>query len=220
MRIKDMPVVEQPRAKLQRYGPERLSNIELLAVIIGSGQKGENALQLASKVLEFSTEGRREKISLESLRVHLGVGAAKASVFLACFELGKRLFSAKLSQLVLSPSDVWAQLQDIRNQRREHFMVFYLDIRNQVIKREVISIGTLTASLVHPREVFEPAVRDSAAQIILSHNHPSGIVEPSVEDKTLTSRLVSSGKILGIDIIDHIIVGKSTYFSFKEHQLI
>jgi DNA repair protein RadC len=99
-------------------------------------------------------------------------------------------------------------------------MVFYLDIRNQVIKREVISIGTLTASLVHPREVFEPAVRDSAAQIILSHNHPSGIVEPSVEDKTLTSRLVSSGKILGIDIIDHIIVGKSTYFSFKEHQLI
>jgi DNA repair protein RadC len=220
MKIKDLPLLDQPRQKLVRYGPERLSNPELLAVVIGSGLPGINAVQLASRVLQFSRERSLEKLTAEGIRSQFSLGTSKVAAVIACFELGRRLFNGKVSRLVLSPKDVWAQLQDIRDQRREHFIVFYLDVRNQIIKRAIISIGTLNASLVHPREVFEPAVKDSAAQIVLSHNHPSGIASPSEEDIQLTKRLISAGKILGIEVIDHIVVTKSTHFSFREHTLI
>lgn len=219
MKIKDLPLIEQPREKLLRYGPERLTEAELLAVILGSGQQGENALKLAGRVLKQVGKDKLGYAKIEHLMTKIGLGAAKACSIVAGFELAKRLLNGKKSHLLLSPKDVWLQLQDIRDQRKEHFIVFYLDVRNQIIKREVISIGTLTVSVVHPREVFEPAVRDGAAQILLAHNHPSNIVEPSAEDVTLTKRLGSCGQMLGIEVIDHIIVSKSAYFSFKEHNL-
>jgi len=148
------------------------------------------------------------------------LGSAKACEIVACFELGRRLLHNKKSQIYFTPKDVWQELKDIRDNKKEHFVIFFLDARNQEIKREIISIGSLNANLVHPREVFEPAIRHTAAQIIVAHNHPSDDAEPSEEDKTITQRLIEASKILGIDIIDHIIVTKNNYFSFKEHKLI
>ena len=116
----------------------------------------------------------------------------------------------------MSPKDVWHEMRDVRDNKREHFVVFYLDTRNQIIKREVISVGTLNASLIHPREVFEPAIRYSTAQIIIAHNHPSGITDPSEIDKEVTKRLVEAGKLLGIEVLDHIIVSKNSYNSLKD----
>lgn len=139
---------------------------------------------------------------------------------MACFELSRRLLQNKQSALLLSPQDVWDQLKDVRDNKKEHFVIFFLDARNQEIKHETVSVGSLNASLVHPREVFEPAVRHLAAQVVLAHNHPSGDPSPSTEDSEITKQLVNAGKLLGIEVKDHVIVGKTNYFSFKEHKLL
>jgi DNA repair protein RadC len=130
------------------------------------------------------------------------------------------LLKDKKAQIYLTPKEIWEELRDLRNHKKEHFVIFYLDSRNQEIKREVISIGSLNANLVHPREVFEPAVRNLAAQIILAHNHPSDDPTPSEDDLEITKRLIEAGKILGIEVIDHIIVTKNNFYSFKEKDLI
>jgi DNA repair protein RadC len=134
--------------------------------------------------------------------------------------LGKRLLKGKKARIYIKPKEIWEELKDLRNLKKEHFVVFYLDSRNQEIKREIISIGSLTANLVHPREVFEPAVKNLAAQIILTHNHPSGDPEPLEDDLEITKRLVEAGKLLDIEVIDHIIVVKDGFLSFKEKNLI
>ena len=219
-KIKDLPKIDRPREKLEKYGPEKLSNSELLAILLGSGQKGINVVELSKRILsKFSADGLA-KANVKELKNTFGLGSAKACEIIACFELGRRFLQNKQAVLVLSPKDVWDQLKDIRDNKKEHFVIFFLDARNQEIKREIISIGSLNANLVHPREVFEPAVRYSAAQIIVAHNHPSGNTEPSEEDLTITKRLAAAGKILGIDIVDHIIVAKNGFMSFKEKGLI
>ena len=220
MKIKDLPKVDRPREKLEKYGPEKLSNSELLAILLGSGQKGINVVQLSKRILsKFSGDGL-SKADIKELKNTFGLGNAKACEIVACFELGRRLLQNKQSALLLSPKDVWDQLKDIRDNKKEHFVIFFLDTRNQEIKREIISIGSLNASLVPPREVFEPAVRYSAAQIIVAHNHPSGDPEPSKEDLEVTQKLVESGKILGIDVIDHVVVTKDRFLSLKKQNLI
>jgi DNA repair protein RadC len=138
----------------------------------------------------------------------------------ACFELGKRLLKDKKAKIYLKPKEIWEELKDLRDHKKEHFVIFYLDSRNQEIKREIISVGSLNANLVHPREVFEPVVKNSVAQIILAHNHPSGDPEPSEDDLEITKRLVESGKILGIEVVDHIIITKTGFISFKEKNLL
>lgn len=220
MKIKDLPKIDRPREKLEEYGPERLSNSELLAILLRTGSEGINVIELASKILRKFSGNGLVKASVHELKNTFGLGSAKACEIVACFELGRRLLQNKLSALLLTPKDVCEQLRDIRDNKKEHFVVFFLDSRNQEIKREIISVGSLNASLVHPREVFEPAVRHLAAQIIIAHNHPSGDREPSEEDLGVTKKLVESGKILGIEIIDHIIVVKNGYFSFKEADLL
>ncbi len=220
LKIKDFPRVERPREKLIYYGPARLSNSELLAIILRSGKKGENVVDLANKILKKYKTENLPNLPYDALKGFPGIGPAKACEIVACFELGRRLLKDKKAQLYLSPKDVWQELRDIRNNKKEHFITFYLDTRNQEIKREVISIGLLNASLVHPREVFEPAIKHLAAQIILAHNHPSGDSEPSEDDLGINKRLVEAGKILGIEVIDHIIVTKNGYLSFKEKGLI
>lgn len=220
MKIKDLPKIERPREKLEKYGPEKLSNSELLAILLRTGGKGLNVVELSRKILgKFSSNGLA-KANVNDLKNTFGLGSAKACEVVACFELGRRLLQDKKSQIYLTPKDVWQELKDIRDNKKEHFVIFFLDARNQEIKREIISVGSLNANLVHPREVFEPAIRHIAAQIIVAHNHPSDDEKPSEEDKEITKRLIESGKILGIDIIDHIIVTKNNYFSFKEHKLI
>ena len=126
----------------------------------------------------------------------------------------------KQSVLLLSPKDIWDELKDIRDHKKEHFVIFFLDSRNQEIKREIVSIGSLNANLVHPREVFEPAVRHLAAQVIIAHNHPAGDPKPSNADLEITKRLVEAGKLMGIEVMDHIIVTKNSFLSFKEEHLI
>ena len=220
MKIKDLPKIERPREKMERYGAEKLTNSELLAILLRSGSKGVNVVELSKKILaKFSGNGLA-KASIEELKNTFGLGKAKACEIMACFELGKRLLQDKKSCIILSPKEVWEELKDIRDNKKEHFVVFFLDSRNQEIKREIISVGSLNANLVHPREVFEPAIRYLASHIIIAHNHPSGDTEPSQEDLEITKRLAEAGKILGIEIIDHVIVVKDKFLSFKEKKLL
>ena len=220
MKIKDLPKVDRPREKLEKYGPEKLSDSELLAILLGTGSKGINVVELANKILKkFSGDGLT-KANFKELKNTFGLGSAKACEIIACFELGQRLLKNKKSVLIISPQDVFKETKDIRDNKKEHFVIFYLDARNQEIKREIISIGTLNANLVHPREVFEPAIKNNAAQIIVAHNHPSGDTEPSEDDLIITKKLVEAGKILGIEVLDHIIVTKNTFISLKEKNLI
>lgn len=203
-----------------KYGPEKLSNSELLAILLRSGKKGENVIELANKILKKFSSSKLSSLKFEDLKNYSGLGPAKACEIVACFELGKRLLKDKKAVLILSPEEIWRELKDIRVRKKEHFIVFYLNVRNQIIEKEIVSFGTLNANLVHPREVFEPAIKNSAAQIIIAHNHPSGDAEPSEDDIEITKRLVESGKILGIEIIDHIIVTETGFLSFKEKRLI
>ncbi|MFH1771845.1 MAG: DNA repair protein RadC [Candidatus Omnitrophota bacterium] len=220
VKIKDLPKVERPREKLMQYGSGRLSNTELLAIILGSGRKGENVIDLANKILKKFKAENLPHLTFSQMRGFSGLGPVKACQILACFELGKRLLKDKVSNLYLKSEDVWKELRDLRDNKKEHFVIFYLDSRNQEIKKEVISVGSLSANLVHPREVFEPAVKNLAAQVILAHNHPSGDPEPSEDDLEITKRLVAAGKLLGIEVIDHIIVVKDKFFSFKDKGLL
>jgi len=218
--IKDLPKVERPREKLMQYGPGKLSNSELLAIVLRSGKKGENVIELANKILKRFSKDELPNLTFNDLKDYPGLGPAKACEIVACFELGKRLLKDKKAEIYLKPREIWEELKDLRDHKKEHFVIFYLDSRNQEIKREIVSVGSLNANLVHPREVFEPAVRNLAAQIILAHNHPSGDPEPSEDDLEITKRLVESGKILGIEVIDHIIITKTGFISFKDKNLI
>lgn len=213
MKIKDLPKVDMPREKLEKYGTEKMLDHELLAILLGSGIKGLNVLELSKKILSVITKVGVDKISLEDLLQVKGLGKAKASEIISCFELGRRILKGKKTVILLSPKDVWERMEDVRSSKKEHFVVFYLDSRSQEIQREVISIGTLNESLVHPREVFEPAIKNSTASIILSHNHPSGDTEPSEADIEITKKLIHAGKILDINIVDHVIVTSKSFLS-------
>ncbi len=215
-KLKEMPAIDRPREKLEKYGPGKLSNAELLAILLRTGTKDLNVLKLSQKILQKFTGEKLLHATIEELKNIHGLGTAKACEIIACLELGRRLLKDKKHILLLSPKDVWENLKDIRDHKKEHFVIFYLDTRNQEIQREIISVGTLNANLVHPREVFESAIRHSAAQVIVAHNHPSGDPTPSSEDIEITKRLVQAGQILGIELLDHIVVSKDKYESLKE----
>jgi len=219
MKIKDLPKIDRPREKLEKYGVKKLAEFELLAILLGSGIKGLNVIQLSKKILSIIQKIGIKKITLEDLLKIKGMGKAKASQILATIELGRRLQADKRRE-ILSAEDIWNLCADIRDSKKEHFAAFYIDTQNCLIERQIISIGTLNASLVHPREVFEPAVRLFASSVILTHNHPSGNCEPSQDDIEITKRLTEAGKILGMDIADHVIITKDKFLSFKEQNLI
>jgi len=213
-KIKDLPRVDRPRKKLEKYGPDKLSNPELLAVLLGSGIKGLNVLSLSKRIVKLIGEIGVNKVSLEKLLEERGLGKAKALQVIAALEFSKRMNLDKKLE-ILSAEDVWKLCADIRASKKEHFVAFYLDTQSKLIERQIISIGTLNASLIHPREVFEPAVALHAASVIVAHNHPGGDLEPSPEDSAATKRLAEAGKILGIEIIDHVIVAEAGFFSLK-----
>ncbi len=219
MMIMDMPRVERPREKLMRYGPEKLSDAELLAIMLRTGTKERGVLDLAGDILRKVGPENLKSAAYSELQGQPGIGPVKACELVACFELGRRFLHGKKAAIYLKPQDIWAELKDIREQKKEHFVTFYLDTRNQEIKRDIVSIGTLNYNLVHPREVFEPAVKNLAASVILAHNHPSGCLEPSDEDLSLTKRLAQAGKLLGIEVLDHVIVTKEGWLSFKQKNL-
>ncbi len=214
--IKDVPYVDRPREKFLKYGPAKLTDSELLAILLGTGIKGKNVLELSRAVLQCIKKRSYQSLTLETLMDIKGLGTVKAIEVLACIELGKRLHVSSTPIVAVSPRAVFESLPELRTLKKEQFLVIYLDTKNVEIHREVISIGTLNASLVHPREVFEPAIRHLAASVILVHNHPSGDPSPSEEDRVLTKRLVDAGQLLDIHVLDHIIIGKTTFMSLKE----
>ena len=212
MKLKSLPKVDLPREKLQKYGVQKLADHELLALLLGSGIKDTNVLQLSKKILMVVNKTGIDKVTLEELLAIKGLGKAKASQIIAVLELGKRLHTNRNPE-ILSAENVWSQCADFRDSKKEHFVAFYLDTQNRLIERQIISIGILNSSLVHPREVFEPAIKLSASSIIIAHNHPSGILDSSKEDDRVTERLKEAGELLGIHIIDHILLTKEKHKS-------
>lgn len=221
--IKDLAPEERPREKMIQFGPEILSNAELLAILIRTGTRELSALDVANRILSLSEEGLRflGQCSVDDLSVINGIGPSKACQILAGVELGRRMTRARLMnpRVLNHPREVAAYLvEDMKDLRQEWFRILLLNNRKQVIGFETVSVGTLNASLVHPRDVFEKAIRKNASTLILVHNHPSGNPTPSAEDRLLTKRLTEAGALMGIEVIDHLIVGNGTYYSFKEQQ--
>jgi len=225
--IKDWPENERPRERLKRYGAESLSEAQLLSIIISSGSPGlrKSALDLAHGILQkFGSLKGIESASISELCQVEGIGETKAAQIKSALELGRRTVSEKHSlygKRFSTSGDVanyyTPLLKDIK---KEVFRIVMLNSQNGMMKDVTISEGSLTASIVHPREVFKPAIRESAASIILIHNHPSGDPAPSREDKSITKKLVSTGEIIGINVLDHIIIGADGYFSFCDERLI
>lgn len=223
--IKDLPISERPREKLQQFGPEYLSNEELIAVIIRTGSRTESAIELSKKVLSIDSRGLAylRDTTLEELMEVKGIGQCKGAQILAAIEIGKRLsYSEALQKIKINDPGTIANLymDEMRYLQKEHFKIALLDTKNQIIITEEISVGTLNASIVHPRDVFKIAIKRNANAIILIHNHPSGDPIPSNEDINITNRLVEVGKLIGIKVLDHIIIGDNRYMSFKEKNLI
>jgi len=222
MKIKDLPKSDRPREKLIAKGAENLKDSELLAILLRTGKAGRNVIEIASQILSKYSKKRLLQMTYDDLSKISGIDSAKATTLLAAFELSKRALEVNDTNLpvISDAKDAVAQLSDMRDLKKEHFVVLYLNAKNQLVHKETISMGTLNANLVHPREVFEPALKHSAAQIIAAHNHPSGDPKPSEDDIELTKRLTEAGKMMGVELMDHVIVSKNSHFSFKEEKLL
>jgi len=221
--VRDMPKQERPRERLQRLGPDALSSQELLALIIGRGVSKRSVLDIAHELLRrFGSVHGMSKASIEELSKIHGVGIAKSAQIKAAFELAKRqdLENDIPKFTVNNPETLVKAIRaTIQDKAKEHFKLVLLNTRNKVTGIMPISVGTLNASLVHPREVFKEAIQGSASSVILVHNHPSDDLEPSEEDIKLTRRMVEAGKILGIEVLDHIIITRHDFLSLKSRGL-
>ncbi|MDQ0882926.1 DNA repair protein RadC [Peribacillus sp. V2I11] len=220
MLIRDYPKEERPRERFLQDGPQSLSNQELLALLLRTGSREESVLQLSSRLIN-SFKGLRllKEASVEELTMIKGIGEAKAIQILASVELGRRISNLNDQDryVIRSPEDGANYcMEEMRFLSQEHFVCLYLNTKNQVLQKTTVFIGSLNASIVHPREVFKEAFKRSAASIICLHNHPSGDPSPSREDIEVTKRLVECGKIIGIEVLDHIIIGEHKYVSLKE----
>jgi len=222
MKIKDLPKTDRPREKLISKGTQNLKDEELLAILLRTGREGKNVLELARQVLTKYPKKRLLKMQYEDLIKIKGINSAKACTILAAIELVKRALKIGEATLPIihSTKDVIAQSVYLRDKTREHLMGIYLNARNEMVFKKPIFIGTLNANLVHPREIFNEALKQNAASVILVHNHPSGDAEPSQDDLEITKRILEAGKIMGIDVLDHVIITKNKVFSFKEKGLI
>ncbi|HWQ80656.1 MAG TPA: DNA repair protein RadC [Ignavibacteria bacterium] len=228
--VKDMPKEERPREKLLRFGTGKMENFELLAILLRTGTREEPVLDLSRNLMmKFGTIENFFESSMQDLMTVKGIGLAKASELISCITLGRRykdellknenlrLSREAITEPSLAVNFIRAEISDYS---KEHFLVLNLDVRNRIIDIDVISKGTLTSSLVHPRETFESAIRKHAASIMVAHNHPSGDANPSEDDIKISKRLSESGRILGIELIDHIIITKYSYCSLKNKGLI
>lgn len=223
IRMKDLPSTERPRERLLKYGAESLSDAELLAVILGSGTKGMNIVTVCRHVFRNMSLKRLSRSTAAELIKIPGVGQSKACQIISVFELSRRLetFSEEPKRKIKEPEDIYKYIYPkIREEKQEKFMILCLDTKNQIISDITIFVGGLDFSIVQPREIFKSALLESAASIILIHNHPSGDPTPSREDIIITNRIMESGKLLGVHVWDHLIIGDGCYISLKEKEYI
>lgn len=218
LKIHDLPLENQPREKLIKQGPEALSLQELLSIILNTGSKSEGVLEMSARIIrEYGEKSILSEKNVEKLSSELGIPSMKAAQIVACGEIGRRLYEKNDSgfAVIRSAKDVYEYLQDMHNLPKEHLRGLYLNSHNRVIHDEVISIGTINTNIVHPREVFRVAIEHSAAAVILAHNHPSNVATPSAQDIEITQQLIQAGKIIGINVLDHVIITKCTYISIN-----
>lgn len=228
--VRDMPVEERPRERLARLGPEAVSAQELLAVVLGRGVVGQSVMNLAQELLsKFGSLRGVVDASLEQLQEVTGLGPAKALQLKACLEIARRVVKEDVkkeetrnrSKAVASAQDVFEVVSPlVGNYKKENFFVVSFDNRNRVLGVDRVAVGTVNANLVHPRETFEVAIRRNAAHIAVAHNHPSGDPQPSESDIVVTKRLAEAGKLMGIQLLDHVIFSKTNVYSFKENGLV
>ncbi len=217
LRIRDLPEEKKPREKLRKYGPASLKNYELMAVILGKGTRREGILELSKRIMsQYGNQAVLSRGNVDILEKVLGLSPVQACQVVAAFELGKRMFGRTTEVFLRSPEEVFEYTKDMARLKKEHLRGLYLDTRNKLIRDEIIAIGTLTASLAHPREIFHPAIESHAAAILLVHNHPSGDPLPSDDDIELTKQVHEASKIVEIDVLDHVIIGSQNYYSLKE----
>jgi DNA repair protein RadC len=215
-----VPRTLRPREKLAARGVGALTDAELLALVLGSGTAGRSATRIA-RALARRSPGELAAWSAPRWRRVPGIGPARAAALVAAFELGRRAAERPCPcPAIRGPDDVLAQVRDLTRARKEHFVVLLLNARHELQARETVSIGSLNASIVHPREVFQPAILHSAASVVLVHNHPSGDPEPSDEDLSITKRLVQVGEIVGIAVLDHVVVAARGVVSFRARQML
>lgn len=216
LRIKDLPEEERPREKLIKYGPDILSEAELLAIVLNVGTKKEEVFSMASRLLkEYGKNAVISQIDPRKFERDLKIPLVKACQIIACFELGRRFFKKVNGKniIIKTAKQAHEHLKDMGDLQKEHLRGIYLNSRHRVVHEEVISIGSLTASIVHPREIFKPAIENGAVAVIIAHNHPSGDKKPTKEDIAITKQLAEAGRILGIDLLDHLIITKTGFMS-------
>ena len=222
MKIKDLPVTERPRERLINYGVEALSNEELLAILLKTGTKNKSVKELADEVLcKINSLSNLEMININTFNNIVGLGKVKTIELMATIELGKRIFLKKEIKKTNynNPDDIYRENKYLfSGKKQEYFYCLYLDSKNNLIERKLLFIGTINRSIVHPREIFKEAYLSSASSIICLHNHPSDDVKPSMEDIRLTKSLIEIGKLQGIIICDHLIIGDNNYYSFYKER--
>ncbi len=221
LRVRDMPREDKPREKLLALGPSHLSQAELMAVLLGVGTKKEEVLAMSHRILrEYGERSVSSEKNPTALAESLDIPLAKACQIVASFELGRRFYEDKAGKPVFirTAKQAFEHLKSIGHMQKEQLRGIYLNSRYQVIREEVISIGSLTANIVHPREVFQPAVEHGAVAVIVAHNHPSGNPHPTEDDLLVTRQLQEAGNILGIDLLDHLVIAGNDFISMMEND--
>jgi len=223
IKLKELPGIERPREKLIKHGPDVLKNSELLAIILNTGCRGLNVLELSRMIIkDYGNKAIALEKNVGRLMEALNLPQVKACQVVATFELGRRFFLEDKGRIptIKGPEDVFKHLSEMKKLQKEHFRGLYLNTRNRLIHDEIISMGTLNLSLIQPREGFRPAIEYSAAALILAHNHPSGDPEPSEDDIKVTRQIAEVGKLMEIDVLDHVIIGEERFVSLRERGVI
>jgi DNA repair protein RadC len=219
LRVRDLPQHEKPREKMLAFGPGDLTHAELIAILLGVGTKKEEVMGMADRILrEYGERAIMNERSPQRLADSLDIPLTKACQIIASFELGRRFYQKKAGKpvFVRTTKQAFGHLKSMGNLQKEQLRGLYLNSRYQVIHEEIISIGSVTANIVHPREVFQPALEYGAVAVIVAHNHPSGILDPTKDDLAATDQLVAAGRVLGISLLDHLIIAENKYISLVE----